>query len=147
MQVISRILGAAVVLAAGSLFLLTPPSQAQDGTQYCVATDGGKTVCGKLKKVERMCVTTNGSNSICGKFKGTEEEREASKPPQRSAYRKEIDGFVYTRFFAQADFHAWPVSVGSALCRSNVAIQLVMQHFRRRFQNRDALQARPHLRG
>jgi hypothetical protein len=78
------------------LFLLAPPSQAQDSPQYCVATDGGKTVCGKLKKVERMCVTTNGSNSICGKFKGTEEEREASKPPQRSDYRKELDGFVYT---------------------------------------------------
>ncbi len=96
MEVISRTLGAAVVLAASSLFLLTSPSQAQDGPQYCVATDGGKTVCGKLKKVERMCVTTNDSNSICGKFKGTEEEREASKPPQPSAYRKEIDGFVYT---------------------------------------------------
>ncbi len=96
MQIISSTLGAAVVLAASSLFLLAPPSQSQDSPQYCVANDGGKTVCGKLKKVERMCVTTNGSNSICGKFKGTEEEREASKPPQRSDYRKEIDGFVYT---------------------------------------------------
>jgi hypothetical protein len=87
-----------------SISLSIPYSPAKaEISEVCIIASNGKTVCGKMRLIERMCVTTDGRNNICGKFKSAKEEQERGQeqsevrtPAPSSGYRKEVDNFEIT---------------------------------------------------
>ena len=65
--------------------------------KFCVIASNGKTVCGKLKAVERACVSTDGNGVVCRKFKSVAAQgQETVKPDQGDDSLTVVDNFAFS---------------------------------------------------